>query len=105
MTPVDLILRCYAEQERNGTWFGICVDLNLAAQGDSFEEVRTKLHDMIRDYLADALTVDEQYIGDLIPRKAPLYFQARYHLLAWLERFRKVAARRLFTEHLPLVPA
>jgi len=104
MTPIDLLLRCYAERERDGTWFGICIDLNLAAQGDSFEEVRAKLHAMIRDYLADALTVDEQYIGDLIPRQAPLYFRARYHLLAGLERFRKATARRLFTEHLPLVP-
>jgi hypothetical protein len=105
MKPSDLILRCYAEQEPDRTWFGICIDLNLAAEGDSFEEVRGKLHAMIHDYLAEALTVDGQYIGDLIPRKAPVYFRVRYHVIAWLARFRKAAVRRLFTEHLPLVPA
>jgi hypothetical protein len=108
MKPTDLKLRCYAEQEENNTWFAICIDLNLAAQADTFEEVRAELHKMVRDYVMEALTVDAQHIEDLIPRHAPWPFLLRYYWLSLLERFHKATretATRLFTEHLPLIPA
>jgi hypothetical protein len=108
MKPIDLKLRCYAEHEENTTWFAICIDLNLAAQADTFEEARAKLHTMVRDYVMEALTVDAQYIEDLIPRKAPWPFLLRHYRLSLLERFHKATretATRLFTEHLPLIPA
>ena len=74
----DLVLRCYAEQEADGTWFTICLALNLYARGDSYEQARQKLHSVIAAYLRDAVTVDSEHIGDLIPRPAPLYFWLRY---------------------------
>jgi hypothetical protein len=95
MKPIDLKLRCYAEQEENTTWFAICIDLNLAAQADTFEEVRAKLHTMVRDYVMEALTVDAQHIEDLIPRKAPWPFLLRYYRLTLLERFHNCSSRFL----------
>lgn len=107
MRPIDLQLRCYAQQESDHSWFGICIDLNLAAQGDTLAEVRLKMHKMINDYLIEALTIDEQYFDDLIPRRAPLNFILRYYWLSFITRLHKATKQtspQLFTEHLPLVP-
>jgi predicted RNase H-like HicB family nuclease len=101
----NLVLRCYAEQEADGTWFAICLSLNLYARGDSFEQARMKLHAVIASYLKDALTVDSQYVGDLIPRRAPLYFWVRYAFVWCALQLRDVATKRQFKESLPLVPA
>ncbi len=108
MRPIDLKLRCFAQQENDKSWFAICIDLNLFAQGETANEARKKLHAIIADYLTEALTVDEQYIDDLIPRRAPFYFIFRYYWLMLstnLDGIIKHTPAQLFTEHLPLVPA
>ncbi|MGH8558166.1 MAG: hypothetical protein ACRESZ_12030 [Methylococcales bacterium] len=46
MDPKQLIVKCYAGQEGD-CWVAICLNFNLAAQGDTFEEVKTKLEAMI----------------------------------------------------------
>lgn len=107
MKPIDLKLRCFAQQEKDKSWFAVCIDLNLLAQGDSVEEARKKLHLMIADYLTEALTIDEKYIDDLIPRKAPFFFLLNYHWLTLKNKLHAVAnhaTSQLFTEHLPLMP-
>ena len=101
----NLVLRCYAEKEADGTWFTICLSLNLYARGDSFEQSRHKLHAVISAYLRDALTVDSEFVGDLIPRRAPLYFWLRYAFIWCCVKIRDVATVRKFKEVLPLVPA
>lgn len=101
----DLKIRCYAEKEKDGSWFAACIDLNLVAQEDSFDLVRAKLHGIISDYLREALSSDAQYIDDLIPRSAPLYFQLRYHLVPLLNFVHFIRTPQRFMEHLPLVPA
>ncbi|HFD81038.1 MAG TPA: DUF1902 domain-containing protein [Gammaproteobacteria bacterium] len=112
MRARDLKLRCYAEQNHDGSWFGICIDLNLAADGDSLEEVRRKLDDQVRDYIEEALGDDVAYIDDLIPRPAPLPFRIRYHyirFLCWLDRMRKGGGgcdgHSLLSLGMPLKPA
>lgn len=96
----DLNLRCYANKEKNKSWYAICIDLNLFAQGNDLEEVRTKLQRMIADYTAEAFAIDSNYFEDLIPRKASIYFMIRYY---WLSLFRSNNAQ-LFTECLPVIP-
>ena len=76
----DLILRCFAERDNDGTWFVMCIDLNLYARDDSFEAARKKLHIFIKDYLNDAVK-DPYHFDDLVPRKAPFYFFVRYYLI------------------------
>lgn len=78
----DLKIRCFAEREGDGTWFAMCLQLNLYACGDSLAEAKRKLHEVIVSYMRDALTEDVQYIDDLIPRRAPLYFYFRYAFIS-----------------------
>lgn len=103
----DLILRCYAIKE-DDSWFTICIDLNLYARADSFQDARSKLHEIIHEYIHEALTEDAQYISDLIPRKAPLYFRLQYFYLWILSKLKSRADHHnacSFNEPMPLVPA
>lgn len=103
----DLKLRCYAERD-DGSWFAICLPLNLYARGDTFEEARTKLHDLIAHYVREALTVHADHIDDLIPRRAPLYFCVRYAFArCWIHfhNAHSALSRRQFDMPLPVVPA
>ena len=106
MKPADLILRCYAERDSDGTWFAMCIDLNLYARADNLAGVKRKLHHFILDYVREALTDDVQYVNHLMPRPAPLNFRIRYHVIALKVRLHAAAKRWVtFTETLPVVPA
>lgn len=50
VNPKELIVKCYSEQD-GVCWVAVCLDFNLAAQGDSFEEVKIKLEAMITEYV------------------------------------------------------
>jgi hypothetical protein len=103
--PSDLILRCYAERE-GGQWVAVCVDLNLAAQADTFKQAQAKLAAQIRWYVYDALAGDDRVFADaLIKRTAPLSIMLRYHLLIVMSRFRSLRNKfRMFTQIQPLMP-
>lgn len=101
MKPEQLILKCYAEKEET-CWVALCLNFNLAVQGDSFEEVKTKLESMIVDYVYDALEgEDKAYASQLLTRKASYLFWIKYY---WIKI--KVAlhsgASRVFDEVMPL---
>lgn len=72
--------RCYAERDSDGTWFAMCLDLNLYARGESLREVRESLDRVVRQYVSEAYGKDRAYLSDLVPRRAPMYFFARYYL-------------------------
>jgi hypothetical protein len=107
MQPKNLILRCYAES-KNGLWQAFCIDLCLAAQGDSFEEVRDKIHSQIFDYLDDVLCgEDREFADQLLNRKAPLSQIAKFHAFHTLGRFNNFTGEflnsfRRFTEVMPV---
>ena len=104
MKPNDLILRCYAQQE-NDVWIAVCLDLCLAAQGDSLNEVKHKLEAQIADYVHDALVGDDrEFAHQLLKRKAPLHFWARYY---WLKLTTTLfnGTGAFFDEVMPLKPA
>lgn len=110
--PEDLLLRCFAEQDRDGSWFAICIDLNLYARADSLEAVKGELHAIICEYVSEAVNEDREYAGDLLHRPAPLYFRARYWLIKAVRRvFCRPIGRRpkdgkvFFRDVLPLTPA
>lgn len=106
MKVTDLILRGYAEREKDGTWFTICLDLNLYARGDSYEEARTKLNKLVICYLKEAVEKDSQYFSDLVPRRAPLGFWTRYLCIKAIGLITpKLTSMHEFTLPLPLVPA
>lgn len=104
MTPKQLIIKCYAQQEGE-CWVALCLDFNLAAQGDNFDEVKSKLEAMIAEYVYDALAgEDKLYASQLLSRRAPLTSWLKYYII----RF-KVAllhnSARVFDETMPLIPA
>lgn len=104
MTPKQLIVKCYAEQEGHD-WVAVCLDFNLAAQGDSFEEVKIKLESMINDYVYDALVgEDRRYAAQLLSRRAPLSLWIKYGFIK-LKITLWHGAGKVFDEVMPLKPA
>ena len=108
MNPKTLLLRCYAREETDGQWSDVCLDLCLAAQGDSFEEARKKLEEQIAEYVYDAVAgEDREYAADLLSRKAPLSQWLEYYWYKLINRLthRKDGPHKPFDETLPLIPA
>ena len=107
MKPNKRMLRCYGERKGN-IWQAFCVDLNLAVQGNSLQEVQSKLHQQVSSYLYDALEgEDKEYAEQLLNRKAPLYFWIKYYyckLLCGFDGARKDFCR-IFDETMPLIPS
>lgn len=107
MDASRLILRCYAEK-LDGQWQAFCLDLCLAAQGDSLAEVRQKLEAMICHYVDDALAgEDRAYADQLFSRRAPLKYWAKYYFFRLLIALGSMRdnSHKLFKEILPLKPA
>jgi len=93
-------VRCYARTEAN-QWVAICIDLGLAVQGDSWEEVKVKLESQVRDYVHEALTMDRAHAADLLRRKAPLQQRLEYYLICLGQAFlgqRTKRARHAFED-------
>lgn len=106
MKPRDLLLRCYANRDGD-QWQAFCIDLCLAAQGESFQEARHKLECMAEEYIYDALAdEDREYAEELLSRKAPLYQRLTYHyyrVMHHLGMLRDHFHKR-FKYPLPMVP-
>ena len=106
MKPGGLLLRCYAECA-DGQWQAFCLDLCLAAQGESFQEVKRSLEAMILDYVRDAVVgVDRDFADLLLRRPAPLKYWVKYYFFASLLKIGAIKThfQRLFVEPFPLVP-
>lgn len=71
------ILRCYAEG-RDGEWEAICLDLDIAVQGESFEEVFHSLGDAVSIYLESVAALPESERKELLDRSAPLPVRLRF---------------------------
>jgi hypothetical protein len=107
MKPTQLLLRCYAEKVGN-QWQAFCLDLSLAAQGDTFAAVKDKLDAMVAEYVYDALAgEDREYAEQLLTRRAPLRDWLKYHWYRVLISAGALheEARRLFKSLVPLVPS
>ena len=72
-------LTCYA-WGKPGDWEGLCVDLDLAAQGENFEEVRRELGDAIETYLDYVADLPENEQARFLNRKAPLRLRCQLAL-------------------------
>lgn len=103
---IELLVRCYA-QYNEGQWQAFCLNFDLAAQGETFDETRAKLEAMIKDYVFDALVgEDKAFAQQFLSRKAPLLHWVKYYyyaILSWLTHAQNTAYR-LFSEPLPLSP-
>lgn len=106
MRPNQLLLRCFAER-KDGAWQAFCLDFDLAAQGESFDEVKAKLESMIAEYVYDALAGDDRdHAEQFLSRRAPFALWARFYLIKvrYALHLAQNGVKRLFTEPVPLVP-
>ena len=73
-------LTCYAWGQP-GDWEAICVDFDLAAQGESLDEVRSELRDAVDTYLEYISELPEKERARFLNRKAPLGLRLRLAFL------------------------
>ncbi len=103
MKPSDLILRCYGYERKDGSWYAVCIDLNLDAEGRSFDDVKRSMNQAILGYLETVAEVkDQPSLIHLIRRPAPLKDRLFYHCLTIAHWFRRWVA---FEEAVPVYPA
>lgn len=72
-------LYCYARQEGPGLWVALCLNFDLAAQGETFDEAKARLDAMIDAYVEEALSgADQDHADALLSRRAPWHHWLRY---------------------------
>jgi predicted RNase H-like HicB family nuclease len=74
-------LHCYAEG-RDGEWEAICLDLDIAVQGRSFEEVFASLQEAVALYLETVAELRPEERRPLLHRSAPLSVRLKFLLHA-----------------------
>ena len=70
-------LHCYAEGQ-DGDWEAICLDLDIAVQGRSFEEVSLSLREAIALYLETVEDLPPAERGKLLHSRAPVAVRLRF---------------------------
>src|SRR5438132_89006 len=69
-SPFCFVIHYYVER-RGNQWQAFSLEFGLAAQGDTREEVESKLDSMIDSYLYDALEgEDREHAYELLTRRA-----------------------------------
>ena len=103
MRTDQLLLRFYAER-KNSQWQAFCIDLDLAAQGDSLQEVQKKIVHMALSYVVEAFGKDREHADVLLARKSPLRYRLKYHWLRFQDNriLRAAKNRCAFERPLPL---
>lgn len=67
---------------RSHDWEAICLDLDLAVQGGSWDEVLTTLNDSIRTYVETAMQETDPVRSRLLSRRTPFWTRARWRVQA-----------------------
>lgn len=105
LKPAELVLRCYGHRKKNGRWYGVCIDLNLAVEAYSKEELEDKIKAVILSYLETVYdTDDEQSIPNLLSRRAPLYDWVMYYFIGLKILINNFPDNFTFRPVLPLRP-
>ena len=89
-------LRCMAEG-RNGEWWGVCLDLDIAVQGKSFADVRRGLEDAIAMYLERVAELPPDEQQQFLNRRAPWHLRTKFALRSMLRKLGKNDEHREFT--------
>lgn len=73
ISPNKLILRCYGYRTRKGTWYGVCLNFDIAVEANSQDQLRQKMHDVLVSYLETVTdTENKTSIPYLLSRRAPI---------------------------------
>jgi predicted RNase H-like HicB family nuclease len=73
------VLICVA-RGHEGDWEAFCLDFDLAVQGPSLADVRTRLEDAIADYVHAAARESEPARSHLLKRRAPFLVRLQWGL-------------------------
>lgn len=77
------VLRCYGREIDKNKWYGVCINLNLAVEASSPDELLMKMKEVITSYLETVLdTKDDKSIPELLSRRAPIYDWIVYFYIA-----------------------
>lgn len=80
------VFRCYVFGSGQ-SWEGLCVDLDIGAQGSSPKEVLDRLGDAIDCYIDAVMDLDSERDRErLLNRRSPLWLRAKLACGAWLCR-------------------
>ena len=102
LTPANFVLRCYGHQISSGKYYGVCLELNLAAEAESVDQLKKEMGSMITSYIKTVLdTEDHESIPNLIQRPAPALDHFKYHLFRFLLSIRKFQRNFIFKEFIP----
>ena len=103
MRPEKLVLRCFAYRTPENTWVAKCIDLSLAVEAESREEVKKSLEDNILVYIETVLdTEDTVSVTSLLLRKGPLLDRIQYHIFRFLVAAHMIKDRFVFKEPVPI---
>jgi hypothetical protein len=100
--PEKFVLRCYGRKIADEKWYGVCLELNLAVEAASPEEMRERMGSVILSYLNTVIdTQDKDSIPDLLLRRAPLRDWLFYYYICALLTIKELPEKILFKEFIP----
>jgi hypothetical protein len=100
MNPKQLILRCYAKQEK-GLWVAVCLGFTLAVQAETLPDAKRKLEEQIELYVSEALN-DKEYGSQLLSKSAPLSSWLEYYFIGLMSSVYH-SASVIFSETIPFI--
>ncbi len=102
ISPDQLVVRCCGHRQKNGRYYGVCLEFNIAAEACSKEELKEKLEAMIRSYIAAVLdTGEKDSVPILMSRKAPLRDWVIYYLISFIISIRNFPTNFTFKRFIP----
>lgn len=70
--PIPDVTYCYVER-RGSDWEAVCLDFDIAVQGQSLHEVQEKLARAVHEYVAYVSTLPEADRERLLNRRVPFW--------------------------------
>lgn len=103
MAGKPVFLRCYSEG-RGDRWEAVCLDFDIAVQGNSFLEVYAALDIAIAEYVRYVMTLPENEREQFLSRKAPLSLRLKFLWYAFWYGLIGAGSRRPKQRHEFFVP-
>jgi hypothetical protein len=83
---VPKAIRCLV-RGRGDQWEAYSLEFGLAVQAESLSAAQAKLHEMITDYVKDAIGIDRAHADELMNRRASFSVYLLYYCVKFLSFF------------------